>query len=154
MHHEALSWDDGMLLGHEPIDALHREFVDLVAVLQGCDDAMLPCALDRVIDHLRAHFGAEDESMRETGFPPRECHIDEHAAVLRSAEEVRARVAAGELDTGRSFAQALAEWFPGHAVHLDSALAHWLVKRRHGGKPVVLRRHWKPQALPAEGQAR
>ena len=38
--------------------------------------------------NLRAHFAAEDEWMRETDFPARDCHIDEHAAVLRSADEV------------------------------------------------------------------
>lgn len=152
MNHEGLTWDDGMLLGHGPMDALHREFVDLVAALQHSDDAGLPAALDRMIEHLRAHFGEEDEAMRETEFPPRDCHIDEHAAVLRSADEVRARLAAGACDAARSFTAALAEWFPGHAVHLDSALAHWLVKRRHGGKPVVFRRHMKRQALPAEMQ--
>jgi hemerythrin len=91
--------------------------------------------------------------MLQTEFPPRECHLDEHAAVLRSAEEVREHVTAGRLDAVRSFTEALANWFPGHAAHLDSALAHWLVKRRHGGKPVVFRRHLKPSALPAMAQA-
>jgi len=32
------------------------------------------------------------------------------------------------------------KWFPGHATHLDSALAQWMFKREHGGKPVVFRR--------------
>jgi hypothetical protein len=40
----------------------------------------------------------------------------------------------------RSLVQALVDWFPGHAAHLDSALAHWMFKRQFGGKPVVLRR--------------
>ena len=35
----------------------------------------------------------------------------------------------------------LAEWFPGHATHLDSALSHWMSKQNFGGKPVVLRRN-------------
>jgi hemerythrin len=47
----------------------------------------------------------------------------------------------GDAAEGRRLANALAEWFPGHAFHLDSALAHWMVKRSHGGKPVVLRRN-------------
>jgi hemerythrin len=42
--------------------------------------------------------------------------------------------------TARRFAEELTRWFPGHADYLDSALAAWMVKRRHGGKPVVLRR--------------
>jgi hypothetical protein len=34
----------------------------------------------------------------------------------------------------------LIQWFPSHADHLDSALAHWISKLRTGGRPVVLRR--------------
>ncbi len=34
----------------------------------------------------------------------------------------------------------LADWFPRHTAHLDSALAHWMSKKNFGGKPVVLRR--------------
>ena len=40
----------------------------------------------------------------------------------------------------RDLTKALVDWFPGHATHLDSALAHWLSKQRFGGKPVVIRR--------------
>jgi hemerythrin len=78
--------------------------------------------------------------MRETDFPPRDCHIDEHAAVLRSIEDVLAVARAGDVHEVRRLADALAGWFPGHADWLDSALAAWLCKRSYGGKPVVLRR--------------
>ncbi|MES2784211.1 MAG: hypothetical protein V4684_02015, partial [Pseudomonadota bacterium] len=42
---------------------------------------------------------------------------------------------------GRRLADELAHWFPAHVQHLDSALAHWVSKRRTGGKPIVLRRN-------------
>jgi hypothetical protein len=41
---------------------------------------------------------------------------------------------------GRRRVAALADWFPG-TPQMDSALSHWMVKRSHGGKPVVLRRN-------------
>jgi hemerythrin len=100
----------------------------------------LHACLLQVTAHLRAHFGAEDRWMRETDFPPGDCHMDEHAAVLRSADEVEPLVAGGNLAVGRSFLQELARWFPGHADYLDSALAAWMCKRQFGGKPVVLQR--------------
>lgn len=136
-----LDWTDALLLGYAPIDNEHREFVEVVKELLGCpDERMLEC-IDRLCAHAESHFGNEDRWMTETGFPARECHMAEHAAVLASAREVRALVAAGNQEVGRSLAQELARWFPGHADYLDSALAHWMVKRSHGGKPVVLRRH-------------
>jgi hemerythrin len=103
------------------------------------DDQQL-AALDHFIEHAKSHFGEEDRWMAETGFPPADCHVQEHAAVLKSALEVREVVLQGRFDIGRSFAAELQRWFPGHADYLDSALAAWMVKRRHGGKPIVLKR--------------
>jgi hemerythrin len=79
--------------------------------------------------------------MERTDFPPRDCHVQEHAAVMSSVRQVIEIVAQGNVAEGRRLAAALGDWFPGHAFHLDSALAHWMVKRSHGGKPVVLRRN-------------
>ena len=78
--------------------------------------------------------------MQETGFPASACHSDEHAAVLASMNGVGKKVAAGDFEAGRRLARALLDWFPGHADYLDSALAHWICKKRLGGQPVVLRR--------------
>lgn len=139
-HEEELSWSDNLLLGYEPMDAVHREFVVQIASLSQCADAELADELVRLRAHLMEHFDAEDALMLQHDFPPRDCHIDEHAAVLQSADEVLALVRAGDTATGRDFVAHLAAWFPGHTTHLDSALAHWMVKRLHGGKPVVLRR--------------
>lgn len=135
-----LKWTDNFALGFAPMDDLHREFVELVAAVQGASDADLVRSLDALAAHLSAHFEEENRWMRETEFPPRDCHIDEHNAVLASMTQVRALVAQGDLANGRRLAQALADWFPGHADYLDSALSHWMFKRRFGGKPVVIRR--------------
>jgi hemerythrin-like metal-binding protein len=139
----ALGWSDAFVLGHEPMDATHREFVALVRAMQSGPEAALAGLVADFEAHARRHFEEEDRWMLETGFPPRECHMDEHAAVLRSVVEVREVVARGEIAQVRRLADALADWFPRHADWLDSALAHWLCKRAYGGKPVVLRRDLK-----------
>lgn len=135
------AWSDAFLLGHGEMDVVHREFVEVVQAMLHCPDAEFAAKLEDFHRHAQSHFGTEDKWMTETGFPARECHIDEHAAVMKSAEEVRERIAAGDIAIGRSFAAELARWFPGHADYLDSALAHWMVKRQFGGKPIVLRRN-------------
>jgi hemerythrin-like metal-binding protein len=134
------AWTDAYELGYPPMDQTHQEFVDVVGRLQHCADDALLTHLREFAAHTRSHFGAEDSWMRETDFPARDCHIDEHAAVMRSVEQVIERVAAGDFEPARRLADELAKWFPGHADYLDSALAHWMCKRRFGGKPVVLRR--------------
>ncbi|MBC8643014.1 hemerythrin [Caballeronia sp. EK] len=113
-----MEWNDSMTLGYESMDQVHREFVGCVANLQKCADADVPAMLDRMIEHLRSHFSEENELMTKHEFPPKECHIDEHAAVLRSAAEVRLCVERGDYAEARSFAIALARWQPCKAISL------------------------------------
>jgi hemerythrin len=135
------SWSDEYLLGYGAMDDTHREFVEIVNDLLTCDDAAVEGHLQAFARHAEAHFKEEDGWMERTDFPPRECHVDEHAAVLKSVYDVLEVVKAGNFAEGRRLAAALADWFPGHAFHLDSALAQWMVKKSHGGKPVVIRRN-------------
>lgn len=135
-----MNWTDSYLLGYSAMDDTHREFVNAVSRLLESGDADFPGMLEQFRAHAESHFGMEDQWMRETDFPPRDCHIDEHKAVLKSLYEVRELVKQGNIAIGRHFAAELERWFPGHAIHLDSALSHWLVKRNTGGKPLVFRR--------------
>lgn len=122
------------------MDQTHEEFVELIGALTVSSDDRMALAVDAVLAHARRHFGEEDRWMTETAFPARECHANEHAAVLQSIEAVRDRVERGERFTGRRLAEALTEWLPAHLDYLDAPLAHWMCKRRLGGKPVVVRR--------------
>ena len=138
---DLLPWSDEYLLGYGPMDGIHREFVEIVNAMLACPDAEFAARLEAFARHAEAHFKEEDGWMEKTEFPPRECHVDEHAAVLKSVYQVMEVVKQGDVAEGRRLAAALADWFPGHAFHLDSALAHWMVKRSLGGKPVVIRRN-------------
>jgi hemerythrin-like metal-binding protein len=132
--------DDSLLLGEPQRDRVHQDFAYLIGRMQQAPDDALAPLLDEFATHTRAHFEMENQWMAETAFPPRECHIDEHAAVMKSVDEVRALVAQGNTTICRSLIAELVLWFPSHAHHLDSALAHWMSKLRTGGKPVVVRR--------------
>lgn len=134
----SLNQRNSLALGFTPMDDIHVEFDMLIAQALSCPDANLLCQIELLKAHLYSHFGAEDSWMRETNFPAQDCHINEHAAVLQSAEDVYQLVSQGNLSIGRSFVSELQAWFPGHADYLDSALAHWMCKRRLGGKPIVL----------------
>ena len=145
---DPIRWHDGLLLGYAPMDAVHEEFVHCVQALQAAPDAGLPALLGQLAGHLERHFGDEDRWMEETQFPARECHINEHAAVMKSVREVQDLLAQGNTEVCRRLARELANWFPGHADYLDSALAHWMCKQRLGGKPVVIRRDLGARLAP------
>lgn len=151
---QPFQWSDRFLLGYPAMDAIHREFVEVVAALQRASDAELPAALAAVAAHAIGHFEQEEGWMRSTNFPATQCHADEHAAVLGSVREVQAMLAdpaqhPNAQRVTRELAVALVDWFPGHADYLDAALSHWMSKRSHGGAPVVLRRELGPSNAPA-----
>jgi len=132
-------------LGFAPMDSIHAEFEELLRrgrTATAGDWLPLLVELDA---HLRSHFETEDRWMIDTDFPPRDCHIDEHMAVLKSSAEVLQLARAGDFAAVPSFLESLADWFPGHAAFLDSALAAWMCKRQFGGRPVVLHRPRKAQ---------
>lgn len=128
-------------LGYAPMDRMHGEFEELLSRAAGPRRHDWVEVLSAVDAHLREHFDAEDRWMRETDFPPRDCHMDEHAAVLRSCGEVLALARMGNLEPAPRFLDELRRWFPPHADHLDSALAAWMCKRQYGGQPVVIHRN-------------
>lgn len=135
-------WSDARLLGFTPMDDVHEEFYEVALGLVSCSDETALAAIDAFEHHAVSHFEQEDEWMRTTNFPPRDCHINEHAAVLKSVREVREAVKQGQAGAAlvHDIGANLFDWFPGHADYLDSALAAWMTKQTMGGKPVVLRR--------------
>jgi hemerythrin len=135
----SFEWQDDWAVGVPGMDDTHREFVDCVDAMLRADDAGLGAAMSAFTAHARRHFDEEDQAMRSSGYASAACHVDEHAAVLRSAQEVRAALDDGHHHVVRAFARALAEWFPEHARVMDLGLARWLVQRRLGGAPVVIR---------------
>ena len=143
---EGFAWHESYTLGHDAMDDTHREFVACVDALLRAGESELPAALDAFDRHARAHFAQEDREMQLTRYESAGCHVDEHAAVLKSLDEVRAALGDGHTNVVRAFARALADWFPEHAQVMDLGLARWLVQRRLGGSPVLVQRR-KP--LPA-----
>lgn len=138
----SFTWTDARLLGFKPMDDTHEDFYRVAQALLISDESTVLDALKAFERHAVEHFEQEDEWMRSTEFPPRDCHIEEHEAVLKSTREVIQMVTEGRggVPLAHDFAVYLFQWFPGHADYLDSALAAWMSKQTFGGKPVVLRR--------------
>ena len=134
-------WTDAYLLGYQPMDNTHREFVEVVNAMINADDTAFAACLDAFAVHAERHFEEERVWMDKTDCPAKDCHNDEHAAVMKSVREVMAVVAKGDVEEGRRLAAELQRWFPGHADYLDASLAQWMVKKSLGGAPIVLKRN-------------
>lgn len=133
-----MEWQDRYELGHGPMDATHREFIDLVNALAAASDADAVAALRALIEHTEVHFAQEGRWMEASEFPPIHCHEGEHQRVLESLNSVLAMAEKGNPGLGRVVAGELPAWFDNHAATMDAALA-WHM--RNVG--------YVPEALPA-----
>ena len=82
-------------LGDPTLDADHAKLADLVDRLAAAKGADVLASLDALQAHASEHFALEDQELRQMRDGNASCHLDEHAAVLKSMDEVRGIVAAG-----------------------------------------------------------
>ncbi|HQR02693.1 MAG: hemerythrin domain-containing protein [Proteobacteria bacterium] len=146
-------WCDDFLLGYQPMDETHEEFVTLVHAMQAASDADFLPIYDSFIEHAVRHFDQEKDWMSLEGYPAKDCHVHEHDQVMNSLVGCRPKIVAGDMELGRALVAELERWFPGHADYMDSALAKWMVKRNTGGSPVVIKRSPPRRRVPGAEQA-
>ena len=118
-----LEWSDALALDLPVMDDTHREFVDLLAVVETASDETLLPHWRTLVDHTDDHFGREDQWMQATRFSSTNCHSVQHKVVLQVMREGVAQALAGDLGAIRQMARELAVWFPQHAQSMDAALA-------------------------------
>ena len=139
-----LEWSDALSLELPAMDDTHREFVDLLALVETADDVAVLSQWSALIDHTDAHFAQEDRWMKQTGFSSSNCHSTQHQIVLQVMREGLERK---DVPMVRQMVSELAMWFPQHAQAMDAALALHL---RSVGFDPVTGEVSMPQALPDE----
>ena len=140
------------LLGDPMLDGDHARLLDLVRALASSGHNAMP-ALEALRTEAREHFGREDAELRTLGGNNAVCHLDEHAAVLKSLDEVH--LILGETATTRAMEQQLVfslslellRWLPEHVREMDAGLAAVRTKSRFGGAPLRISRSLRSQAL-------
>ena len=142
-----LNWSEELELGVAAMDAVHQEFVALLAEVEAASDAQVLPLWRRLVDHTAAHFGAEDRYMRETRFFASNCHTTHHHMVLEVMREGLAMGERGELAPIRQMTRELATWFAQHAETMDTALATHLSRVGYDPATGTIAR---PELLPAE----
>ena len=141
-----LQWSDALVLELPAMDDTHREFVDLLAVVDTAGNDTLLAHWRTLVDHTDEHFSREDRWMQDTRFSSTNCHSVQHKVVLQVMREGIALAEAGHLGAVRQMARELALWFPQHAQSMDAALALHL---RSVGFDPLTGTLAMPQALPA-----
>lgn len=121
-----LPWTESLLTGDARMDDTHREFTDqLNQILATPQDQQMPLYL-AFLAHTVEHFAQEERWMLATGFSADNCHASHHATILETMRAVIEHYEQGDTEIITRLAEALAEWFPGHAATMDAGLAQHL----------------------------
>lgn len=141
-----MTTDSSLNLGDPVLDREHIELKRLIEALLQAPAAEALAALDALKAHAGKHFELEDGDLRRLGGANATCHLDEHAAVLRSLDEVREVLARPEPppDLTRRLATELMRWLPEHVQAMDAGIASVRTKERFGGVPIQLTRRGPP----------
>ncbi len=132
-------------LGDPSLDTEHRELERLIDQLADAPaEQMLGC-LDALTARASDHFADEDRDLREMKSGDASCHLDEHAAVLKSLREVRGLVEADpsaprSINLVAGLSSELQRWLPEHVFAMDAGIANQRSRRRLGGLPIVISR--------------
>lgn len=124
-----VQWSAELALDHAEMDAVHEEFVALLARAAEANDDDLATQWALVMQHTEAHFAAEEAWMQASNFEACGCHGNEHATILAVMREGGKRGLNGHPALLRQLARELGVWFAGHAQGMDAALAAHLKSR-------------------------
>lgn len=121
-----LAWTAGLSVGDSRMDDTHEEFVTLLNDLLTTPQDQQLAPYRAFMAHTVEHFAQEDRWMLATGFSADNCHAGQHATILETMNAVVEHYEQGDQEIITRLAQALAEWFPQHALSMDAGLAQHL----------------------------
>ena len=118
-----MPWSESLNTGDARMDETHQEFVQMInQILATPVDQQLP-VYQAFLQHTVDHFAQEDRWMLATGFSADNCHAEHHATILETMRVVETHYTDNDPQIITRLAEALAEWFPGHAASMDAGLA-------------------------------
>ena len=135
-----------LTLGDSVLDEDHLRLEDLVLQLRDAPLDEVSRRLEAVREHASRHFALEDIELRAMADGNAKCHLDEHAAVLNSLDEVMVVLTQVDVAAEKKallinrLATELHVWLPGHVHEMDAGVASHRSKQRSGCAPVKIAR--------------
>lgn len=116
-------WSTTLETGDPLVDAQHRDIHALVDYVEAAEDrpAEILEVLDRLMQHVDAHFATEEALMRRAGYDGEraEEHIAEHRDLTQSAREQVLKFRSGELMSTVPLVEFLRQWLGTHVYEHD-----------------------------------
>ena len=129
-----LDWDERMGIGHEVIDAQHRQLVVLIndlaeAAERGAERRELGQLIRAFCDYSSEHFSTEQGLMDSRDYPEYFQQVDGHEECSTQALDFYREYINGRDVSLRDFLVFVATWFQEHTMRVDQTLRKYLKKK-------------------------
>lgn len=124
-------WADDMVIDGGPIDADHRQLVDLVNLLhtatsEGRGVEVIDGILKQAIDYTLSHLQREEALMASVHFPKLENHKLLHKRFADHLQGLKAKYDAGSITVASQLSAGLRDWLSLHIRRSDKELKDFL----------------------------
>lgn len=128
-------WAADLEIDHGPIDADHRQLVDLVnelhtATSKGQGQEVVGGVMERLISYTRLHFTREEQAMEVAAFPGRVAHGEMHRTIVAQLEALADRQAAGSMPVASQLSSLMRDWLSLHIRRSDRELVVFLKTKK------------------------
>lgn len=130
-----IKWDNSLAVGHEEIDAQHRELFDFVgelveAILANRGYAQVQRIIEFLDDYIARHFETEEKCMKENDYPFLELQINDHRRFSRYFVNLKQEISK-DFAKRRNFLLfriqiLLIDWLVNHTSKLDRHFGRFL----------------------------
>lgn len=131
----AFAWRESYAVGHETLDAEHRELFAkaealFTAMRRHADVDVKLATLDGLIDYAEEHFVSEEKLMKKAEYPQYEEQVRMHRQLLADVRERRTYAQDGLEKTDLGLIAFLKEWILDHILTEDRRLGAYLAHRK------------------------
>jgi len=133
-------WDEKYAIGIQLIDNQHKELFSITnelfhACLGGEESVkeVFKETMERMVDYVRFHFGAEQELLQRVKYPDYPEHKKQHDTLVRQILESVKEYNEGKKFVPNQFVRTLRDWILGHIGHYDKQYAAYIAAQLKNG---------------------
>ena len=135
-----ISWSEKYNTGIEFVDSQHKELVNLTnqlykACLSGHETAktVFKEAMNRMVNYVRFHFGAEEELLLRINYPSYAEHKKQHEQLIQKILDAAKNYNDGKKFVPNQFVRTLQEWVFSHIAFYDKQFSFFVDEQKSKG---------------------